>query len=280
MKQSLVWDINELLQSPLLEPLHPALSGLGRDAFPNLQDINGLLERITPRIAVQGGHYLRFVAQPAGRQPFAGQYEPRCFLAGEVQTRERNWHDLFNALVWLTFPLAKAAINARHYHAMAVGSPMPSVRTRGRDMLTLLDESGVLVAYAGAEWGRLVREFRWKELFWQRRSELPGALDLYLFGHGLYEKAMTPYVGMTGQGLLLEVERDFFAKPLRWRLQYLDEKLAQYLSQPKNCLHTRELTPVPLLGRPGWSPDNSTESYYDDASYFRPGRLYLQKLIV
>jgi hypothetical protein len=29
---------------------------------------------------------------------------------------------------------------------------------------------------------------------------------------------------------------------------------------------------VPLLGVPGWSADNESESYYDNTAYFRPGR--------
>lgn len=33
--------------------------------------------------------------------------------------RPFDWHDLFNALVWMTFPTTKAVINARHYESMA-----------------------------------------------------------------------------------------------------------------------------------------------------------------
>jgi hypothetical protein len=51
-------------------------------------------------------------------------YEARIWARGEVATRPGNWHDFFNALVWLTFPLAKAALNARHAGALAsAGQP-------------------------------------------------------------------------------------------------------------------------------------------------------------
>ena len=87
------------------------------EEFPTLQDCNALLSALQPAIAVSSGQPLRFVPQEYGKLPFEAQYEPRCYLKGEVPTREDNWHDLLNALVWLVFPKAKAAINKRHFLA-------------------------------------------------------------------------------------------------------------------------------------------------------------------
>jgi hypothetical protein len=226
-------------------------------------------------------------------------------LNGEVQTRENNLHDLFNALVWLTFPHSKAAINARHYRALTDTASLPPCRgkvrmgievgggivsipslalplqgggdgktQRGhvRDMATLFDESGVVVACADKNLGELLCDFKWKELFWSRRHEVTSAMGFYIFGHGLHEKAMQPYVGMTGQGLVLPVASEFFTWPLARRMHYLDERVAAYLNDSSKCLDTRELTPVPLLGIPGWSVDNAQAEYYDNQNYFRPGR--------
>ena len=97
-------------------------------------------------------------------------------------------------------------------------------------------------------------------------------MGFYVVGHGLYEKALQPYVGMTGQGLLLAVELEFFGWPLDRRLVHLDSLLANYLAGPKNCLNTRDLCPVPLLGVPGWAEENDNAAYYDNTAYFRPGR--------
>ena len=112
------WNPAAMLQSPLFAPLHPWLARMDAARFPGLDDYNAMLAAHQPPIAVHSGKPLRFVAQATGKQPFAQQYEPRCYLKGEVQTRENNWHDLFNALVWLVFPQAKAAINARHYRSL------------------------------------------------------------------------------------------------------------------------------------------------------------------
>lgn len=273
MKQIPDWNREALLQSPLFAPLHPILAEFGTDGFPALHDCNEMLAARPSPITVQSGMPLRFVAQECGKLPFESQYEPRCYLTGGVQMRAHNWHDLLNALVWLTFPKTKAILNARHYHAlMEEGASGNTGRGAVRDVNTLLDESGVIVVYADAELGALLRDFQWKELFWQRRAQVRAAMGFYLFGHGLYEKALQPYVGMTGQGLLLAVEPEYFSWPPTRQLTHLDSLLADYLAAPEHCRSTRDLSPVPLLGVPGWTADNDCAAYYDNTAYFRPGR--------
>lgn len=268
------WNKEVLLQMSFFAPLHSVIFHLGTDGFPTLQDCNALLAAHHPTLAVHSGRPLRFVPQEYGKLPFEEQYEPRCFLKGEVPTRANNWHDLLNALVWLIFPKAKAAINARHYRALTEESDSVIHSQRGavRDTNTLLDESGVIVACADAELAELLRNFEWKELFWKRRKQVQFSMGFHLFGHGLYEKALRPYIGMTGQGLLLPVEQTFFTWSQERQLAHLDEMLAGYLTSAAHCRSTRELTPVPLLGVPGWAAENESAAYYDNTNYFRTGR--------
>lgn len=269
------WNREALLHMPSFAPLHSAISGLGASGFPALQDCNALLAERKSPIAVHSGQSLRFVPQEYGKLPFEAQYEPRCYLKGEVPTRANNWHDLLNALVWLAFPKAKAAINARHYRALTSEPQDAAIRSqRGavRDTSTLLDESGVIVVSADPELAALLCKFQWKELFWHRRAAVQSSMGFYLFGHGLYEKALRPYIGMTGQGLLLPVEQAFFSWSPVQQLAHLDELLAAYLSAAERCRSTRELTPVPLLGVPGWAAENEDAAFYDNTHYFRPGR--------
>ena len=265
------WNRQALLQAPLFAPLQPCIARLPQDTFPSLDDLNALLH--THKITVQSGHSLRFVPQQTGRLGFESQYEPRCYLTGEVQTRSGNWHDLLNALVWLTFPKAKAAINTRHYQALRQArEPNSSQRGAVRDTNTLMDESGVIVACANKELAQLLRGFQWRKLFWQRRAEVQQHMGFYVFGHGLYEKAIQPYVGITGQGIILDVAAEFFAWTPDVQLAHLDEKLATFWANDANCRSTRELSPVPLLGVPGWCAENNDASYYDNTAYFRSGR--------
>ena len=277
MNPSPEWNKDALLGTPFFVPLHSFISCFEGTAFPTLQDCNKLLAAREPLITVHSGEVLQFVPQEYGRLPFAEQYEPRCYLKGEVPTRENNWHDLFNALVWLAFPKAKAAINARHYRALtgtskAAGVATHSQRGAVRDTNTLLDESGVIVVSADVELANLLRNFQWKELFWTRRVQVQSSMRFYLFGHGLYEKALQPYVGMTGQGLLLPVGQEFFTLTPEQQLGHLDDLLSGYLSSNEHCQSTRELTPVPLLGVPGWAAENERAEYYGNTGYFRTGR--------
>ncbi len=272
MNKSLAWNKPALLQSPLFVPLHPLFSTLQDDYLPTLQACNVLLAEHRTGITVQQGLPLRFVTQALGKQGFESQYEPRCYLKGEVQMREANWHDLLNALVWLTFPKTKAAINARHYHALNNAADLGSQRGAVRDTNTLFDESGVIVVCADTELALLLRDFQWRELFWQRREQVKASMGFFILGHGLYEKALQPYVGMTGQGVVLIVEQSFFTWSLQQQLAHLDTLLADRLALPEYCSNTRELSPVPLLGVPGWSADNQCEAYYENTGYFRPSR--------
>lgn len=272
MEQLPFFDRDELLGSPFFEALNVVLHRLESNHFPGLKELNALL-LTQPEIRVCSGKLLHFVEQGKGRLAFEAQYEPRCYLTGAVQTRENNLHDLFNALVWLTFPQSKAAINTRHYRALTEARvPLQTQRGKVRDMATLFDESGVIVVSADEGLSRLLCDFKWKELFWARRDVVSTAMGFYVFGHGLHEKAMRPYVGMAGQGLLLQVEGTFFSWSLSERMQHLDEKIAAYLNDPAHCLDTHELTPVPLLGIPAWSSDNTQPGYYDNQRYFRTGR--------
>lgn len=269
------WQPQVLLASPLFAALVSVIRQIPASRFPSLDELNALLALRQFAISVSNGHPLRFVPQAHGSLAFEAQYEPRCYLTGEMQTRADNWHDLLNALVWLTFPKSKAAINERHYRALTDGAPqndLSSQRGAVRDTNTLLDESGVIVAYADEALAGLLRDFRWKELFWQQRERVRSRMGFYLFGHGLYEKALQPYVGMTGQGWLVRVEAEFFTWPLERQLTHLDESLAAYLAEPEYGSSARELSPVPLLGVPGWAAGNESVEYYANTHYFRSGR--------
>lgn len=270
------WQPTLLLENPIFAPLHALIAALPSDKFPTLCELNALLNQRSASaeaLRVAAGHALRFVPQQVGKLGFEAQYEPRCYLTGEVQTRENNWHDLLNALVWLTFPHAKAAINVRHFVALQAGAvDGKSQRGAVRDSNTLLDESGVIVACANPKLATLLRDFQWHELFWRQRAAVQHEMGFYLFGHGLYEKAMQPYVGITGQGIIIDVAREFFSWNAVLQHAHLDEQLASYWANPAHCLSTRELCPVPLLGVPNWWANNGIESFYANTAYFRSGR--------
>ena len=251
------------LDAPIFTALRPLLGRLPRDRFPRHDELNALR---TPSVVSGGGAPIRFV--PPAASP---QYEVRIFESGEVETRPGSWHDLFNALVWLAFPKTKAVLNGHHYDEIRA---RPGERLRGtaRDVLTLFDEGGIVVAAADPELSALLREFRWKELFWRRRAEVLRSMRFYVFGHAIYEKALEPYKGVTAKALIVDTAPGLLDAPLERQLSELDARAADYFSGAGALASTRALPPLPILGIPGWDPSNSREEYYDDPSQFRPSR--------
>jgi hypothetical protein len=161
-------------------------------------------------------------------------------------------------------------INARHYEALSgvkAGNRPPAC-----DALTLFDEDGVAVLSSDAALLELVREFRWKELFWKRREEVRQRMRFFLFGHALYQKALDPFVGMTGKAVLLNVPEGFAQLPLKSQVADTDRLLAAHAWDRTRMSHGREFSPLPVLGVPGWWGDNEQESFFENAGYFRPGR--------
>jgi hypothetical protein len=267
------WDPHFTERSPMFEPLRPVATQLKVPHWPSPADLQRLVATRPSPFVTEGGAPLRFVAQGARPRRLEDRYEARIYRTGEVQLRPANWHDLLNALVWLTFPRAKSALNARHHEALLTRQAS-GAGNRGplQDTLTLFDEGGVIIAASDPDLLRLVETFAWKELFWSARARVRCSMCFVLFGHALYEKALAPFTGITGRGILLEVAPDFFDGALPGQIESLDLAVAEHLRDPARLHTTRELAPVPVLGVPGWCGRNECADYYDDTVYFRPGR--------
>ncbi|HSC95154.1 MAG TPA: DUF3025 domain-containing protein [Burkholderiales bacterium] len=257
----------------MFEPLRAHASALAVPDWPARAVLQRLLERGGNPVMTRSGQPLRLAPAGGRMKDFEERYEARVHLGGEMVFRDRNWHDLLNLLVWLTFPRAKAALNARHFEAL-VAQRAAGAANRGpaQDALTLLDEGGVIVASCDDELLALLREWRWKELFWGKRARLRSRMRFWVFGHALYEKALRPFMGITGRGVLLEVEPGSLARPPVEQIADVDSRLAAYVSEPRSLTTTRELAVVPVLGVPGWHPGNEQETFYDDTEYFRRRR--------
>ncbi len=216
------------------------------------------------------GMPLRLVGEANG-EPF----ETRLRLRGEMHVRERSWHDLFNVLAWIAYPRTKAALNARHHEEATrcdSASSREGRRTSVRDALTLFDESGAIVAAADPELLEMIRAFEWKRLFWAHRGRVEAHLRVFVVGHALAEKLLSPYVGLTAHAILLPVSAPFMESALSSQLMELDRQAAQCIRTGPAFDAPRMLAPLPVLGIPGWSRESAFEAFYDDAGYFRPGR--------
>lgn len=270
------WNIAQLQAAPFYMALAPTLEQyVWPQTWPTLADYQSLLDRLSRPVLTASGMLLRVVEQSYEKpRDWRQGYEPRIYLQGALQTRLENWHDCFNVLTWATFPLAKAALNARQYALLnkAQADDPPQPRQPNQDALTQFDESGVIVLSADPRLSELLLDFQWKPLFWEQRTAVQARMRCWLFGHGLMERALQPYRGLTGKGVILPVPVELFEQPLVAQVAQVDLLLAQCLSDTRRFLRPDAWAPVPLLGFPGFTSDNECADYYADQRYFRPGR--------
>lgn len=264
------WNTDWLTASPMFAPLREAGGLLPDLGWPDTQVLDDIADNCGRRVVNANGVRVRFVAQDAKPRKREETFEPRAFLRGEVLVRRFSWHDLFNALVWMTFPVAKAALNARHYHALSRRTG--ANRTREESALTQFDEDGMIVLSSDAGLLDLVRGFRWKTLFWDRREEAKARMRFLVFGHALYDKARAPFVGMTGKALLFEVPERVLGAERAALCAESDRLTALRLWDAGALTDPRALAPLPVLGVPGWWAENESEAFYDNPVYFRAGR--------
>ena len=240
---------------------HPAF-GPYRDLLARLGGKTGLEElndiaRQTNALHPGSGRPLRFSASSPASS--AAQYEQAIAATGSVPTRENNLHDFFNALVWLRFPRLKSALNLRHCQMLQAQPHEEKRRGRLRDALTLLDESGMLVASSRPALLELLRAKEWVELFRNRRMQVLRHARFIVVGHGLMEKCLAPFPGMTAKCLLLHTpETGAGAIDLLAATAVRD---AQVL----------ELPPLPIQGIHGWDAGQDL-AYYGNTAIFRPAR--------
>lgn len=249
--------------SPLFAPLHWLAQFTPTQNWPTQTDYDQLatLQQQVPGIT--------FVL-PENLPDNGEYYETRIHRSGKVPTRANNWHDFFNAAVWLTFPLSKQALNLRHIQGQQQSGP--TGRGALRDTATLLDESGIVVPYCDATLATLMREHQWQALFVDRRSCWGKRIGAVAFGHAIYEKALVPYIGFTAKAWLLPVEASFFELGARQQIQQLDQLLSQRLDNSQQLTQPRDLSALPVLGVPGWWPDNENPDFYTNTHYFRPAK--------
>jgi hypothetical protein len=257
------------LADAIFAPLAPAIARLPADRWPTHVELTALASHVS----TERGRALRFVMPREHTDRERRYYEQHIAATGEVETRGENWHDLFNALVWIAFPRTKARINAQHAAILEEGGEEEARRrSPQRDALTLFDEGGVAVASSSAELTRLIVDFGWKELFWRRRTELAAKVRFLAFGHALHEQALEPYLGMVAKTVFVLVDDAFLALRGEALVQRTDELLAAHFADRARFASPKMMAPMPVLGVPGWHPGTASESFYDDPDHFRGPR--------
>lgn len=207
------------------------------------------------------GNPLQFV--PQDKLPSGYAYESFIAQTGGVPTRS-NFHDRYNALMWLAAPRTKALLNRLQHEEI---ERLEGVTRRGpvRDALTLWDENlAVVVTRNNSDMlTDLLKAHDWRTLFLEHRLKWNTEWQLRLFGHALMEKLHAPYKAITAHVLVIESDSS------DWPV--IDATLCAWLSAQaqRSMLTTKVFSPLPVMGIPGWCGENEVPEFYADTSVFR-----------
>jgi len=260
-----MWDI-DFIKHPLFLRLQDFLEKhklVLPNQYPDLEKLNLWLNQLQPNLLNSNNKLVKFAKQGTSFVNFEDGYEQSIYLKGDVQTRHNNWHDFFNALIWMRFPEIKKLVNSLQYQDFFNQNKIGKVKQRTviQNQLAHFDECGVIVLSKSKELLNLLKNHQWHELFWTKREEVQSYMRFEIFGHALYEKALKPYIGFTGKALLIYCD-DF---------NNIDSKAVNHINQ--NLINIKDLlSPLPILGVPGWWPENNCENFYANTDYFRRGR--------
>jgi len=269
------WNPEFYLNNPLFSDISSLASYFQTFShWPDINDYNQFLNNTHHKLLNKNHISLNFVPQGEKSDQYQDGYEPRIYLKGEIQTRTQNWHDFFQVLIWNRYPLVKSHINALHYQAIVNNiNTEPKIQQRSsiENTLTLFDECGAIIVSSNPTLLDLIATFKWEELFIKSRAAFNKELYCFVFGHALYEKSLSPYIGMTAHALLIEVTPDFFQQSTATQTSDIDLMGVEFFDSAKE-INTRLLQPFPVLGVPGWDERNENPVYYRNKDYFRPGR--------
>lgn len=231
----------------------------GRIAAGHAADTGSVAAALNAQVAAR--HDARAASLPQFGPPDlpAGMaYEQFIFDTGTVPTRD-NLHDFFNGLIWLQYPRAKRRLNQLQAAALAADG-VGAVRGPVRDAITLFDENGAVLCAPPPLWQALAAR-EWRRLFVDLRP-LWREARLLLFGHALLEKLVLPRKPITAHVLQAPEAMKSVAEVDAWLAQTL---CAEHLA-------TKPFCPLPVLGIPGWWPENENFCFYDDSLVFRSAR--------
>jgi hypothetical protein len=214
--------------------------------------------------ALPGDTGVRFAAQTPALLADGMHYEQRINERGEIATREGNWHDLLNALIWLRYPALKHALNRRQVSEIARMGPKQ--RSRPQYALTHFDEAGVVVAVRDPALLALWSAHDWYGLFWeQRQAWRDGRIEVDVFGHALLEHALSPDKLLVGKAVVFQIATSITMADVR-------RACAEAIAEGRLLHDPLELRPLPLSGIPGWHLDSENESFHRNADCYQPRR--------
>lgn len=257
------------LDAPIFAGFARHRSLLEGEDWPSIETLNHALGAAHhPHSAAR----LHFVEQTHALLADALHYETRIHDRGAIATRARNWHDLFNALMWIERRPLKTALNVRQAADVRRAG---NTRTRAQMAQTHFDEAGALVVLRNEALLAAWDAHDWARLFFDHADAWRvGDARAIVFGHALLEHALQPAPIHTAKCIAVRSTRDDDA---------VVEAVARGILDAALLADPQDLRPLPLSGIPGWHARTGTRAFYTQAECFRPlrpGRVYPAPLVV
>lgn len=245
-----------IFKHPVFRDVIESLSWAESEQWPPVESLNSREEKL---IHAYTGMDLVFEKQTAELVLDGMHYEQRIYQCGQIATRENNWHDLFNAMMWLKYPRIKSALNARQWRD--VGLHGLKTRTPGQCAMTLFDEAGALVAMP-ADMLECWKRHDWHGLFIEHADAWrSGRARVAVFGHALLDHALVTETLLVAKCIVLDEQTDFSSG---------FDTLADDIHSGKCLLANSELRTLPLCGIPGWHSAVDSAGFITTAACFSP----------
>ncbi|MEO8002436.1 MAG: DUF3025 domain-containing protein [Arenimonas sp.] len=245
-----------IFRHPVFRDVAEFLPWAEGDQWPDVESLN------QSGVALQHAHTglpLVFAKQTAELLNDGMHYEQRIFQRGLIATRENNWHDLFNAMMWLKYPQIKSALNARQWGDIEKHGL--KTRTPSQCAMTLFDEAGAIVAMPEEMLG-CWKQHDWHGLFIEHADAWrTGRAQVAVFGHALLDHALVTETLLVAKCIVLEDKSDLTT--------YL-ERIGHSIHAGNSLRANSELRTLPLCGIPGWHAASDSAEFISTAACFSP----------
>jgi len=245
-----------IFRHPVFNDVAGFLSWAESEQWPTVESLNFASERLLHDYT---GMPLVFEKQTADLVLDGMHYEQRIYQRGKIATRENNWHDLFNAMMWLKYPHIKSALNSRQWNDVRVHGL--KTRTPGQCAMTLFDEAGAIVTMPG-EMLECWKQHDWHGLFIEHADAWrSGRAAVAVFGHALLDHALVTETLLVAKCIVLDDKTE---------LSGSFDGIADAIHSESMLLANKELRTLPLCGIPGWHSASDSAEFVKTAACFSP----------
>ena len=103
----------------------------------------------------------------------------------------------------MAFPNSKTKLNKKNFNLLEKNYLNGNKnRPRNIDLTTLLDESGVIILTKNNYLVDLIRQKKWKTVFWDNRDIVKKSFKFFYSGILFFEKIMNNYIGTAARALI------------------------------------------------------------------------------